>query len=75
MQDHPNALRQQTNQSAFYETFAYNPSSCQFDRWMGTAPLETVAKHGLGADLSYPLYGDESQCVHGWGFKSPENPF
>lgn len=62
-------------QIAFYETFAYDPITCGYDRWMGTAPLETVARHGLKADLSYPLYGDEKLCVEGWGFKSPQNPY
>jgi hypothetical protein len=57
-------------QMVFYETFAFNPSTLDFDVWMGTAPLETIRKHGLAANLSYPLYGDEKSCVNGWGHKS-----
>ena len=62
-------------QITFYETFAWNPATYEFDRWMGTAPLETIKKHGLGADLSNPLYGNETQCVDGWACKSAQNPF
>ena len=65
----------ETKQTVFYEAFAFNPSTCEFDIWMGTAPLETIKKHSLGADLSYRLYGDETQCIECWGFKSPRNPF
>jgi hypothetical protein len=39
------------------------------------APLETIQKHGLAADLSHPLYGDEKLCINGWGFKAPHNPY
>jgi hypothetical protein len=63
------------NQIAFYHAHAFNPATVQFDIWMGTAPLETIKKYGLGADLSWPLYGDMSQCVDGWRFKAPANPF
>jgi hypothetical protein len=56
-------------QIAFYETFAYNPVTCDYDRWMGTAPVEAIAKYGLAADLSYPIYGDAKLCVDGWGLK------
>jgi hypothetical protein len=62
-------------QITFYETFAFNARTCEYDIWMGTAPLETVKKYGLGADLGYPLYGHASLCVDGWGFKSPQNHF
>jgi hypothetical protein len=62
-------------QITFYDAFAYNPATCYPDRWMGTAPLETIQKHGLAADLSHPLYGDEKLCINGWGFKAPHNPY
>ena len=62
-------------QLALYEISAFNSSTCQYDIWMGTAPLETAKRYGLGADLSYPLYADESLCVDGWAFKSPQNRF
>jgi hypothetical protein len=62
-------------QITFYETFAYNTATCDYDRWMGTAPLETIRKYGLAADLSYPLYGNENLCINGWGFKAPQNPY
>jgi hypothetical protein len=58
-------------QIVFFETFAYDRLTCN-DLWMGTAPLETIEKHGLAADLSHPLCGDEKLCINGWGFKSPE---
>jgi hypothetical protein len=57
-------------QVAFYEAFAFNPSTGDDDIWFGTAPLATIRKHGLKADLSYPLYGDATLCVEGWGYKS-----
>lgn len=59
------------NRIVFYNAFAYNAITCQFDLWRGTATPETIKKHGLGADLSYPLYGNEKQCVDGWGYKAP----
>jgi hypothetical protein len=60
------------NQTAFYEAFAFNPSTCDYDLWMGTATIETIKKNGLKADLSYPLYGDEKLCVDGWGYRHRE---
>jgi hypothetical protein len=57
-------------QTAFYEAFAFNPSTCEYDVWMGTAPLSTIERHRLKADLSYPLYADKKLCVDGWGYKS-----
>lgn len=61
-------------QIIFYEAFAFNPATCEYDLWRGTAPLETIRKHGPKADLSYPLYGDEKLCVDGWGYKAPTTP-
>jgi hypothetical protein len=59
-------------QIAFYEAFAFNPSTCEYDVWMGTAPLNTIERHGLKADLSYPLYADKKLCgIDGWAFKAP----
>ena len=57
-------------QIVLYEAFAYNPSTCDYDLWMGTAPLKTIRKYGLKADLAYPLYDDEKKCVDGWGYKA-----
>lgn len=57
-------------QVAFYEAFALNLSTCEFDLWMGTATLETIKKHGLRADINHPLYGDESLAVDGWGYRA-----
>jgi hypothetical protein len=57
-------------QIIFYEAFAFNPSTCKDDIWFGAAPLATIKKRSLKADLSYPLYGDETLCVDGWGHKS-----
>jgi hypothetical protein len=58
-------------QIAFYKAFAYNPSTCSYDLWKGNAPLETIEKCGLRADLAHPLYGDEKLSVDGWAFKAP----
>lgn len=61
-------------QVKFYEAFATsNPFTGLLEGWMGTATLETIRKHELLADLSYPLYGDATQAVDGWGCKSPQN--
>jgi hypothetical protein len=62
-------------QIVLYQTFAFNRRTCQFDIWMGTASAETIRKHGLGADLGFPLYCDEKVCIGGWGFKSPLNRY
>jgi hypothetical protein len=59
------------NQIVFNEAFAFNPSTCDYDLWMGTAPLETIKNFGLKADLSYPLYGHTSVCVDGWACRAP----
>lgn len=61
----------EVKQIVFYEAFAYNPSTCSYDLWMGTAPLTTIRKRGLKADLSYALYGNEAMVVDGWGCKAP----
>ncbi len=58
-------------QAVFYEAFEYNSVTGQKGRWRGTATPETIAKLGLGADLSYPLYADASVAVDGWGYKAP----
>jgi hypothetical protein len=58
-------------QIAFFEAFAFDPRTCDYTRWMGTAPLATIRKYGLGADLSHPYYGDESLCgADGWACKA-----
>jgi hypothetical protein len=56
------------NQTLFYEAFVYDPITDSKD-WVGTADVETIKKHGLAADLSYPLYGKKTPT--GWGFKAP----
>jgi hypothetical protein len=56
------------NQTAFYETFVYDPI-IGFKDWVGTADVDTIIKHGLAADLSYPLYGNKTPS--GWGYKAP----
>ncbi len=59
-------------QIAFYEAFAFNPATCEYDLWVGTAPLTTIEKHGFKADLSYPLYADKNLAnADGWAFKAP----
>jgi hypothetical protein len=60
-------------QIKFYEAFAsINPFTGQLEKWMGTAPLATIRKHRLFADLSYPLYADDSLCgPDGWACKAP----
>jgi hypothetical protein len=63
-------MLKEVKQIVFYEAFGCNPSTCNYDIWMGTAPLATIKEHGLKADLSYPLYGDETMCVDGWGYRA-----
>jgi hypothetical protein len=58
-------------QAIFYEAFAYNPSTCQYDIWRGTATLETIRRYGLKPDLGYPLYADEKLAHDGWGIRAP----
>jgi hypothetical protein len=58
-------------QAVFYETFEFNAVTGEVGRWRGTATPETIAKLGLAADLSYPLYADASVAIDGWGFKAP----
>ena len=57
-------------QVAFFEAFAFNPRTLQFDIWKGTATLDAIRKAGRAADLSYPLYGDEKLAVDGWDCKA-----
>jgi len=63
-------MSDEKKQITFFEAFAYNPATCNFDIWKGTAPISTIKKFDLKADLSYPLYGDESMCVDGWGSRA-----
>jgi hypothetical protein len=58
-------------QTVFFEAFEYNKLTGEVGRWRGTATPATIAKLGLAADLSYPLYADESVAVDGWGYKAP----
>jgi hypothetical protein len=60
-------------QIAFYEAFAFNPATCEYDRWVGTAPpLATIEMHGFKADLTYPLYADKKLMdADGWAFRAP----
>ena len=34
-----------------------------------SADEDTIMKHGLAADLSFPLYGNKT--LNGWGYKAP----
>lgn len=62
--------------TAFYEAFATcDPFTSSLQNWMGTATLETIRKHGLLADLSYPLYDDAGKYPGGWACKSQINSF
>jgi hypothetical protein len=58
------------NQIAYFELFAFNPSTCNFDRWVGTGPRSTAKKHGLWADPASLMYGDEKLCVDGFACKA-----
>jgi hypothetical protein len=58
-------------QAVFFEAFDRNRLTGEIGRWRGTATLETIAKLGLAADLSYPYYADESLAVDGWGCRAP----
>jgi hypothetical protein len=44
----------------FYEAFAFDPSTCDYDLWMGTATVAAIRRAGLRANLAYPYYGDET---------------
>jgi hypothetical protein len=57
-------------QVAFFEAYEVN-SWGEKGRWRGTATLKKIKELQLGADLWYPLYGDETLAVDGWGFKAP----
>jgi hypothetical protein len=59
-----------TQQLVLYPAFAFNPSTCDYDLWMGTASVETIKKYGLKADASYPLWADARKCVDGWGYRA-----
>jgi hypothetical protein len=58
------------NQVALFPVFAFNPSTCDYDIWMGTATLETANKLVLKADRAYPGYADKRTCADGWGYKA-----
>jgi hypothetical protein len=55
----------------FYHAYDYNKLTGEVGRWRGTATPETIAKLGMAADLSYPLYDYESVAVDGWAFRAP----
>jgi hypothetical protein len=50
----------------FFEAFdKCNPLTGEVGRWRGTATIETIAKLGLAADLSHPLWADEGMATCG----------
>jgi hypothetical protein len=57
------------NDVAHFEAYLYDEIS-GFKEWVGTADIQTIKKHGLAADLSYPLYGPK--IPGGWGYKDPK---
>ena len=56
-------------QIAYYEAFAWNPLTYNYDVWVGTATRETIRKAGFKPDLSYVMYDDEKLSVDGWACK------
>ncbi len=55
---------------AFYEAFAFNPITCEYDIWVGTGTLATIQRAGLKPDLANPYYGHPSLGgKDGWGCK------
>jgi hypothetical protein len=59
------------NHIAYYHAFGYDPRTVSYDRWRGVATLKAIGEAGLKADLSYPLYADESLANDGWTFRAP----
>jgi hypothetical protein len=56
----------------FFDVMGWNPSTVDFDIWLGTANAETIAKLGSNAKAG-PLVGYEPAEKHptGWGYRAP----
>jgi len=59
------------NEIPYFEAFAFDPVTCDYTRWVGTAPLATIRKSGLKADLAHPYYGPKALCGDdGWACRA-----
>ncbi len=58
-------------QAVYFEVFAFNPRTCEYDLWRGTATLAAATKAGLRADRTHPLYGAVAfGDADGWAFRA-----
>jgi len=57
----------------FFDVMGWNPSTVDFDIWLGTATAETITKLGSKVRRG-PLVGYERADKHpsGWGYRVPE---
>jgi len=60
------------NDTAYFEAFAFNPRTVEYDIWRGTATLAAIRKAGLRGNLAFPNYGDKALGgADGWACKAP----
>jgi hypothetical protein len=57
---------------AFFDVLAWNQLTADFDKWLGTATRDAVAKLGPNVRVG-PLVGYElaSRYPTGWGYRDP----
>jgi hypothetical protein len=62
------------DQDVFYDAMGWNPSTLYFDRWLGTATPDTIAKLGPCVRPGH-LVGYEPAGKHptGWGYRHVAN--
>ncbi len=61
------------DQDIFFDVLAWNQSTLDFDRWLGTATRDAIAKLGPGVRASR-LVGCEPAGKHpsGWAYRAPD---
>jgi hypothetical protein len=61
-------------QLCFYPAYAFNPSTCAYDIWMGNMTVAAAGKRGFRIDANYSGYADEKIAVDGVAFINPRVP-
>jgi hypothetical protein len=61
-----------TNDTAVYDAMAYNPSTVDYDIWVGLGTREAIANRGLKPDWATLRYCPKEWLVD--GFRSKDAP-
>ena len=54
------------NDTPIYDAMAYNPSTVQYDEWVGQGTLEAIDKRGLKPDLATLKYCPKEWLIDGF---------